>query len=101
MSITVIKPHTIIIPSQSYQFAGLTINKQGTALSAQVVFLVLDPTGKQIDTYTLSFTGKDYNTFWNAFNTGTFIYQELAKALGLPNSQIPGAKTHETEFVNP
>lgn len=67
-------------------------------LSAVVVFGVGDTDGNQYPDAVLRYSGSNYNTFWANFNTGTYLYDELARAQGIT---LPAPNADESEFVNP
>jgi len=96
MSLELDKP-IILANKQVFTFNFVSINNVYGALEATVCWSVTDEHGKQLDPLVQKFTGKDFNNFWIGFNTGTWLYQLLAKEKGLP---IPLVNSHESEFIN-
>ena len=88
----------IIATTQKIVFKGLHINRDSAdKLNATVTFEILDENGKQVSHEFLNYSGEEFNQFWNDFNSGTFLYQNLAikKSLNpLENNSM------EDDFVN-
>lgn len=54
--------------------------------------------GEAIGAERLTYSGKEFNTFWYSFNTGTFLYNELYKekeGVSLTDLDL------EDDFINP
>jgi len=96
---------TINIPAQTlnakWSFIGLTIsiNPLNKTFTSVVKYQAKDSTGKIIDTKSITYSGKDYNTWWNSFNSGAYLYSELLAKFPDIQGTIPS--TVEGEFVNP
>lgn len=87
--------------SQTYKFEQVIIDAGLTdtvpQLSATVRFGVYNENGEKIDTVYLQYTGAEYNQFWNDFNAGKFLYDELNAKMNL-GLIVP--TTVESEFTN-
>lgn len=82
-------------------FSELTLTKDNVGkLSARVRFSVLDADNNVIENLFYYRTGDDFNTFWNGFTTGKYLYSQLelrnssGSLVAIPNSV-------ENDFVNP
>lgn len=86
----------VIAQKQVFKFDTLVLRDVNGQKQAEVVFKIMDETGTQIGVDSLKYDGDSFNTFWTNFNSGTFLYQELALKL---NSQV-APNSLESEFVN-
>jgi hypothetical protein len=94
MSLSITQPAAV----QSYSFVDVAVMKDaGGNMSAVVHFNISDQNGVYLGVFPLSFSGAAFNTFWAAFNSGTFLYQELAAAL---SQSAPADGSLESEFQN-
>jgi len=97
MSITLNQKKTV---AQSQEFTFDEVHITGGAsgeLKAVVSFVVNDENDKRIDTQVLEYSGEDFNTFWDGFNNGKFLYEQLVEKEALAVS-IP--EDVEESFVN-
>lgn len=97
MSITLNQKRTV---AQSQEFKFDEVHITGGAkgeLTAVVSFVVNDENGNRIDTQVLTYKGEDFNTFWENFDSGEYLYQELVEKEELAVS-IP--EDIEESFVN-
>jgi hypothetical protein len=94
----VINEPIILTESQKKRFQSVTISRlSDDALMAKVIFHVVCPnSGAFIKEEILTYTGEDYNTFWENFNNGAYLYEELTK--NLENIELP--EGIENEFLN-
>ena len=81
-----------------YQIYSVNMTKDWSSgkWTAIVEFVMLDNDGKPIRKHTIEYPADRFNEFWNGFNNGTFLYEELVrvKNLGL---EVPNS---ESEFLN-
>lgn len=84
--------------SKDYKFSSVAIRRDFIkGLIAVVTFDVLDDTGKKISEKKLVYTDTNYNTFWDGFNSGKFLYEELITKEGI---QAQAPSEIEDEFKN-
>lgn len=94
--ITINQPITLT-NNQTWTVSTITQwNNQGV-WSAKVVYNKLGDNGQVIDSVALDYTGTDYNTWWDNYNNGAFLIQNLITHLSL-NVSIP--PNIEDEFEN-
>lgn len=60
---------------------------------AQVQFAIINELGQRIDVKVLTYSGKEYDDWWNNFDSGKFLYEELELNVEIPEEV-------EQEFVN-
>ncbi len=86
----------VLTQAQTYVFSNLMITKTPRGLTASVTFTILDPTGKVVNSVMLKYTPSEFNAWWAAFNSGEFLYQQLATQNNL--GTVPASV--ENDFVN-
>jgi len=96
MALTLDKP-IIVANKQNIKFLTVSINSTISGLQAVLVAAISDENGKFVEQISKIYTGTDFDNFWKGFNTGTFLYQEIAKLAGAP---IPAPLTMENLFLN-
>ncbi len=97
MSLEIDQP-LIVATSQTIVFSDLQIqNDANLGLIAVIRFVVKDDQGNQVDTKTIRYSGEEYNMFWNNFNSGKFLYEQLVTKDTLPVS-VPDSV--ENDFLN-
>ena len=95
MSIIINEP-IILTESQKKKFHSVYIENLGEKLMAKVIFHVVCPvSGSFIKEEVLTYTGEEYNRFWENFNNGKFLYEEL-----VGNEEITIPDEIEYEFIN-
>ena len=65
-------------------------------LIAILTFNVFNEKGDALWNKFLKYKGEQFNEFWNGFNTGTFLYEELKKNANLDITILDS----ESEFIN-
>ena len=95
MSIVINRP-IILTETQTKKFLYLSINKMNDKLSAKVIFGVYDSSERLIKEEVLEYKDEEFNVFWEEFNTGTFLYEELVK--NEEDFELPEGL--EDEFIN-
>mgnify|MGYP006921448156 FL=1 len=92
----VINQPIILTESQKKKFHSVTITRLGdNNLIAKVIFHIICPNSNTfIKEEVLSYSGEEYNTFWENFNGGAFLYEELVK-----NQDIELPEDLENEFM--
>lgn len=94
-----INQQKIIAQSQEFIFDEVHIVGGGAKnLAAIVSFIILDENGKRVDTKVIEYRGEDFNTFWDNFNSGKFLYEELVANEGF-DVEV-NEKDAEDSFVN-
>ena len=82
----ILNKQKIIAQTQTYKFESVTIavnsgsvgfSPSPRTVSAYVRFGIYDENNKRINEANISYTGADYTKFWNDFNSGKFLYDEL------------------------
>lgn len=98
MPLTINAPK-VLANTQSVEFAHLRIDRDyNGSLSAEACFNLFNENDEPIGAERLTYTGEAFNTFWDAFTTGTFLYTEVYKRIkGEP--MVSG--DYEEDFVNP
>jgi hypothetical protein len=101
MSVSVTIPaETIIIPakSASLKFRSILIKKDKEELFAVLTFMRIDANGMQAGAdHVITLKGAEYNTFWNDFISGSFVYEQLSAIAGAP---VVASDAMEAEFLN-
>lgn len=97
MGILVEQPQTIV-QSSEYKFSSVVIrNIPMKGLVASVKFDVLDQNGVKISEKSIIYSGEEYNAFWADFNSGKYLYIQLAEKENL--NVNPGDEL-ESDFIN-
>jgi hypothetical protein len=93
-----INEQLVIAESQIYSIREVYIwrDYHSNEINARITFDKLNEKGERINSEILTYTGLDFNVFWNNFNSGTFLYEELKSKLGL-QLNVPDS---EQDFVN-
>lgn len=78
MPITIDRP-LILSEVQVKEFDYVRIFKGPEGLRAEVGFVIKNEAGAICDSQVLTYSGEDYNNFWDNFNNGKFLYEELVK----------------------
>ena len=92
----------ILANRQIIKFDSIEISRRkavplyNEGLTAILKFEVCDENGKHIEMKTFIYRGNDFNEFWNSFNTGTFLYEELKRNANLDII----VSDSEAEFLN-
>ena len=74
----------VLATSQTVNFRDLHVHKDADGLlTAEIGFDVLDENGKRVKSYQRRYEGEEYNTWWDSFNNGKFLYQEINTTEGL------------------
>ena len=63
---------------ESFDFTNLSISKSGNDMSAHLYGLVKYSDGTEAPVSAV-YTGSDFRTFWQNFNSLSFLYQEIAE----------------------
>lgn len=85
----------VLTQNQNIKFENLILDNS-QKLSARVNFGVYNGENR-VSSYTLTYTDKDYNDFWNNFNSGKFLFLELVKK---QNLGVQVSDTIENDFLN-
>jgi hypothetical protein len=93
-----INEQLVIAQSQTYSIREVYIWKDYSLneINARITFDKLNEKGERINSEALTYTGLEFNVFWNNFNSGTFLYEELKSKLGL-QLNVPDS---EQDFIN-
>lgn len=87
------------IANPSYRFKQCMFNRDfNSNLVAVCTFSVLDSNNREVDTVQFRVAPADWNTFWNAFNSGTFLYQTLNTVKNLGLTIADGSQ--DGDFIN-
>lgn len=99
-----IKQQKVVAQEQNYRFdelhiTGGALKDSGLpgGLSAVVTFVIENEKGERIGVERLEYAGEDYNQFWADFNSGKFLYEELAAKKEL---DVTVSEAVEAEFTN-
>lgn len=82
----------------TYEIAHILIQKLNGEWSADVQTTVKDQNGNFVESLVNTYTGNNYNTWWDNFNSGRFVIEEIISKNSL-NAIIP--PTIEEDFINP
>jgi hypothetical protein len=96
MSFEIDKPIKVA-EKQILSFRSVEIISGQNGLEGHVSFSVKNENGEYLDPVRRSYYGADFNTFWTAFNSGTFLYTEIAEIKG---EEIPEGVSFESDFLN-
>lgn len=101
MGISIEKEITIA-HSQTFKFSSVSVRRAPLmGLIAVVVFDILDENGAKISEKKISYSGEEFNTFWQHFNTGTYLYNQLIIKADLQAPIADDPSDHlEDEFKN-
>jgi hypothetical protein len=99
MTVTV-SEQKIVAQSQRFVFENLVIQRQGENLSANIQFAVFNEKNERIGTHNYDYRNEQFNTFWADFNSGKFLYEELAKKSQL-NMQLDESIENDFVYVKP
>jgi len=83
----------VLASSQVIEFKSVLIEKSGGQNVAHLSFKVTNQAGELLPSIHKFYSGEDFNTFWSAFNSGTFLYTQLGEDIG--------QTSFESEFINP
>lgn len=84
--------------SQSFTFDELhIIGGENGKLEAIVSFVVKNEKGERLAVERLHYSSEDFNTFWEEFNTGKYLYDRLVEDKEL-SIEVP--EEVEENFVN-
>lgn len=88
----------IVAQTQEFIFDEVHIVGGGAKnLAAIVSFIILDENGKRVDTKVIEYRDEDFNSFWESFNSGKFLYDELVEKEGF---DVEVDEDVENSFVN-
>lgn len=91
-----IEQEKVVATSQEVTFDSCTIyNRNG--LVADVLFKVLNENGAVIEEILLTYEGEEFNTWWENFNSGKFLYDDLVTRKSF-SVEVP--ESIEAEFTN-
>lgn len=94
--ITINEPK-VIATTQSYVFESVNIAKVFEKLEASVRFGIYNENNERIGEKVIIYSDEDYNTFWENFNSGKFLYTELKAK---ENLNVEVTDTVEDDFIN-
>lgn len=83
---------------KTYKFSNVLIRKNHLkGMEAIVSFDVLGSDGRSHAKVHLSYSGSEFNSFWEGFDSGTFLYSELIRKKSI---NAPLEESIELEFAN-
>jgi hypothetical protein len=93
MPITINEP-LVLSEVKNYKVIQARLNWYNGKGQAEVMYGVFDEDGKRISGQekTLTYTGAEFNTWWAAFNNGSFLDEELLNHL-----EIEATLPHDNE----
>jgi len=87
-----------IANQQIIKFESYTLKKERDgSVSSRIRFYIYNETGDQIRPITIDLSGQEHNDFWDAFSTGSSIYELLANKNGW---NFTASQEVENEFIN-
>lgn len=89
-----IKP---FVPEPTYKIVSLSCECENGNWKGKTTFAVLDGGGNEMTRKSVSYEGEEWNMFFNAFNSGTYLYQDFAVKNKLT---IPAPLALEDDFIN-
>lgn len=88
----------VVAESQDFVFDEVHVTGGASGnLTAVVSFVVNDEEGNRIDTKVINYTGEAFNEFWDGFDSGKYLYEELVAKEEL-DVVVPDAV--EENFIN-
>lgn len=87
----------VIAEVQYKKFNSVVVRRDPSGnMEAEVHFDVLNEDGAVIASDTLRYSGEEFNAFWQSFNSGKFLYEELVKS----ETDVTVPDSVEDEFSN-
>lgn len=99
MAVT-IEEQKVVAQSQRFVFENLVIQRLGNDLTANIQFAVYNERNERVGTHNYEYRNEQFNTFWNEFNSGKFLYEELVKKSQL-NMQLDASIENDFVYVKP
>lgn len=82
----------------TYEIAHILIQKINGEWRSEVQTTVKDQDGNFIQSIVNTYNGEDYNNWWNDFNSGRFVAEEV---ITKNNISVTIPPTIEDDFINP
>lgn len=88
----------IVAKTQAIKFDSVRIEGGvNDSLRAEVTFCVLNELNQIVGKKYLTYSGEEFNTFWEGFSSGKFLYEKLVEKESLP---VIVDSSIEEDFVN-